>query len=224
MTNSAIEKFDEILHVLNKVGALKRLILVGSWCLLVYREYYRNELIPALRTMDLDFLIEKPNEKLPVVDVPKALSNLGFELFFDVNSPLVKFERTDLEIEFLCPRLRTKDVIVNISHLNLTAQILSYMEIAQKYSKVLEYKGISLKVPEPEAFVLHKVLVYPLRGDSPKKQKDLFTVTNLFEVIVGNQESLNRMKEIFMGFPKKWRHMILKTTKKDLPQIEKVLI
>ena len=55
MTNSAIEKFDEILHVLSKVGALKRLILVGSWCLLVYREYYRNELIPVLRTMDLDF-------------------------------------------------------------------------------------------------------------------------------------------------------------------------
>ena len=81
MANSAIEKFDEILHVLNKVGALKRLILVGSWCLPVYREYYRNDLIPILRTMDLDFLIEKPNEKLPVVDVPKALSNLGFELF-----------------------------------------------------------------------------------------------------------------------------------------------
>jgi len=224
LTNSAIEKFDEILHVLNKVGALKRLILVGSWCLLVYREYYRNELIPVLRTMDLDFLIEKPNEKLPVVDVPKALSNLGFELFFDVNSPLVKFERTDLEIEFLCPRLRTKDVIVNISHLNLTAQILSYMEIAQKYSKVLEYKGISLKVPEPEAFILHKILIYPLRGESHKKQKDIVTVANIFDVIVENQESLKRMKEIFIDFPKKWQRVILETTKKDFPQIEKVLI
>lgn len=85
----------------------------------------------------------------------------------------------------------------------MTAQILSYMEIAQKYSKVLEYKKISLKVPEPEAFILHKILIYPLRGESHKKQKDIVTVANIFDVIVENQESLKRMKEIFIDFPKK---------------------
>ena len=58
MENSPENSFAEILTQLQDAGALKRLILVGSWCLLVYRHTYDNAPeIPALRTTDLDFLV-----------------------------------------------------------------------------------------------------------------------------------------------------------------------
>lgn len=114
MANSAIEKLDEIIRALDTAGALRRLVLVGSWRLPVYRECRRNELIPVLRTTDLDFLIEKPKEKLPFIDVPATLGSLGFEPLFDATSSLVKYERLDLEIEFLSSRIRGDQQIVPV--------------------------------------------------------------------------------------------------------------
>lgn len=107
----------------------------------------------AIEKLDL---IEKPKEKLPFIDVPATLGSLGFEPLFDATSSLVKYERLDLEIEFLSSRIRGDQQIVPVQHLNLNAQILSYMEIAQKYAQSVDYKGVSLKVPEMEAFILHK--------------------------------------------------------------------
>ena len=193
--------------------------MVGSWCLPVYRECRNNEQIPLLRTMDLDFLIEKPREKLPFIDVPAALGALGFEPLFDATSPLVKYERIDLEIEFLSPRIRGDQQVVPVQHMNLNAQILSYMEIAQKYAQNVDYKNVSLKVPEMEAFVLHKVLVYPLRNDERKKQKDRQTVNELSSIVVAEEIALKRLRQIFAEFPTKWQRAILSTAQKDLPKL-----
>lgn len=219
MANSAIEKFNEIIHALDEVGALRRLVLVGSWCLPVYRECRQNEQIPVLRTMDLDFLIEKPKEKLPFIDVPATLGSLGFEPMFDATSSLVKYERLDLEIEFLSSRIRGDQRIVPVQHMNLNAQILSYMEIAQKYVQSVGYKGVSLKVPEMEAFILHKVLVYPLRNDERKKQKDRQTVGELSGIVIADESALERLRQIFSEFPSKWQKSILATARKDLPEL-----
>lgn len=223
MANSAIEKLDEIIRALDTAGALRRLVLVGSWCLPVYRECRRNELIPVLRTTDLDFLIEKPKEKLPFIDVPATLGSLGFEPLFDATSSLVKYERLDLEIEFLSSRIRGDQQIVPVQHLNLNAQILSYMEIAKKYAQSVDYKGVSLKVPEMEAFILHKVLVYPLRNDDRKKLKDRQTVSELSSIVVADGPSLKRLRQVFSEFPSKWQKAILSTVQKDLPELWQAL-
>jgi len=53
--------FDRVLIELDKAGVLTEIMLIGSWVLPVYREYFDNTPeIPLLRTADLDFLISNP--------------------------------------------------------------------------------------------------------------------------------------------------------------------
>lgn len=63
----------EILRRFNKAGILKDFILIGSWCAYFYNEYFAG--IPyldrvALKTRDIDFLIDNPCRIKEEVNVP----------------------------------------------------------------------------------------------------------------------------------------------------------
>ncbi|MCQ2106733.1 MAG: nucleotidyltransferase domain-containing protein [Fibrobacter sp.] len=224
MEKSAETSFEEILHQLEQAGALRRLILVGSWCLLVYKHIYNDAPeIPALRTTDLDFLIREPKVNIPRIDVPSILENLGFTALNDIGSGLTKYERDDLEIEFLIAQMRGGDSVVKVPHLTVSAQMLRYMEIANGYSKPVNYKGITLSVPEISAFVLHKILIQPLRNNEAKKEKDAATINSLCELLAGQENLRTRTVEIFEKFPKTWRNKILSESKEKYPDMVRIL-
>ncbi len=223
MEKSATNEFLTILRALHCAGALEQLILVGSWCLPVYRFLYKSDEIPVLRTTDLDFLIENPKKRFPCIDVPSVLEHLGFSTIFDINSNLTKYERHDLEIEFLTTRTRSASPIVPVSNLQLTAQMLSYMEIAKQFVQKTEYNDIPLKIPELEAYVLHKTLVIPLRQDLRKKEKDARTVSSLTALIAEIPSRKDRLLEIFGQFPLSWQKSIRKTASTRLPQLLSLL-
>ena len=224
MENSPENNFIEILTQLQDAGALRRLILVGSWCLLVYKHVYDNAPeIPALRTTDLDFLVREPNVNIPKINIPDILEKLGFEPLNDIASGLTKYEREDLEIEFLVAKMRNGDSVVKVPHLTLSAQMLAYMDIASKYSQQVSFDGISLNVPEISAFVLHKILVQPLRNDEVKKEKDAATIRSLSDLIIDRKDLALRTKEIYSVFPQKWRNKILSEAKLKYPNIVKIL-
>ena len=94
----------------------------------------------------------------------------------------VRFE--DLEIEFLVAKMRNGESVVKVSHLTLSAQMLAYMDIANKYAQPVTFNGIELNVPEMPAFVLHKILVQPLRNNEGKKEKDSATIKSLSDLII----------------------------------------
>lgn len=224
MENSAENNFVEILVQLQNAGALRRLVLVGSWCLLVYKHIYDNAPeIPALRTTDLDFLVREPNVNIPKINIPDILEKLGFEPLNDLASGLTKYEREDLEIEFLVAKMRNGDSVVKIPHLTLSAQMLAYMDIANKYAQPVTFKDINMNVPEMPAFVLHKILVQPLRNDGAKKEKDAATIRSLSDLIIDRAELTTRTKEIFSEFSPKWRNKILSEAKEKYPNIVKAL-
>ncbi len=51
----------EVLKTLNKSGALKHLILIGSWCSYFYDQYFKGMIYePIIKTRDLDFLVPVP--------------------------------------------------------------------------------------------------------------------------------------------------------------------
>lgn len=224
MENSPENNFIEILTQLQDAGALRRLILVGSWCLLVYKHVHDNAPeIPALRTTDLDFLVREPNVNIPKINIPDILEKLGFEPLNDIASGLTKYEREDLEIEFLVAKMRNGDSVVKVPHLTLSAQMLAYMDIASKYSQQVSFDGISLNVPEISAFVLHKILVQPLRNDEAKKEKDAATIRSLSDLIIDRNDLALRTKAIYSEFPQKWRNKILSEAKSKYPNIVKIL-
>lgn len=224
MDESAENEFVDILSALQESGALERLILVGSWCLPVYRHVHGDAPeIPALRTTDLDFLVEDPKFKGEKIDVPKILESLGFSAEFDLNSKLVKYERRDLEIEFLSQRSRIAADVIPVPGLQLTAQILNYMEIARRYVSKVQYRGIPVKIPEMEAFVLHKVLVLPHRVTEAKRKKDAQTISGIASLISATPSMRRRICEIFDSFFGKWQKAVIKTARDNFPELLKIL-
>ncbi len=73
----------EVLRRLDKAGILQHLILVGSWCMVFYRDYFGTEkLISSLRTRDIDFMVPLPLKTTVNADVTELVEDLGFvELF-----------------------------------------------------------------------------------------------------------------------------------------------
>lgn len=58
------KKYDlciEVLKRMEKEGVLDKMMLVGSWCVLLYEDYFKGKsILPAIRTRDLEFLIPIP--------------------------------------------------------------------------------------------------------------------------------------------------------------------
>ena len=48
----------EVLRRLNKAGVLKDLILVGSWCIPFYKDFFKTiKYVTTIRTRDVDFMV-----------------------------------------------------------------------------------------------------------------------------------------------------------------------
>ena len=61
MTNKQYDLCLELFRRLQDVDVLQHLVLVGSWCLPLYKKYFEGVgSVPALRTRDIDFLIPLP--------------------------------------------------------------------------------------------------------------------------------------------------------------------
>ena len=216
--------FLETLRKLEQENVLKELILVGSWCLPIYKNMYgKNSNILTLRTSDLDLLVRNPKNIGNQTNVDKLLLDIGFIQSFDMDSPLVKYKHSELDIEFLSIRIRGNKSIIKIPELSITAQVLSYMEIAAKYAMETEYMGINLKIPELPAFALHKAIVQTLRKNEAKKEKDAATVTNLGNFIAEFPELKIRTIQIFNKFPKSWQKIILEMVKIHSQKLNDIL-
>jgi len=217
--------FLETLRKLEQENVLKELVLVGSWCLPIYRKIYgENVNILALRTSDLDFLVPNPKNIHNQVNVDKLLLGVGFIQEFDIDSPLVKYKHPELDIEFLSIRIRGNEKIIKIPKLSITAQVLNYMEIAAKYVMETEYMGIKLKIPELPAFILHKAIVQTLRTNETKKAKDAATVASLGNFIAELPELKIRTIQIFNEFPKSWQKIILGMVKVYSQKLSDILL
>ena len=63
----------EILRRFNKTGLLKDFILIGSWCIVFYKDYFSNQPYinqAIIKTRDIDFLINLPSKIKAGVNIP----------------------------------------------------------------------------------------------------------------------------------------------------------
>lgn len=218
------ELFADLLDRLDETGVLQELILIGSWCLPVYRDMYAPApQIPALRTKDLDFFIADPKNVRRKVDVAGILQSMGFAPKFDLTTDLVKYVREDFDVEFLTARTRDNTRVVKVPSLNLEAQALIYMEIVPKYAVKVKYLGHDLRVPELSAYVLHKALIQPLRTNPDKAEKDADTVFSLGDLICERAELGSRCRDVFASMAPKWRKQILSMLTDHAPRLHDLL-
>lgn len=204
--------FERVLSQLHENGILSNLILVGSWCLAVYREnFQQSPEIPLLRTLDIDFLIPNPPRINKPADVPEMLKHLGFDVEYSVLGGFSKFMHPELEIEFLTPDLgRGRSTSYKITEIKIVAQGLRYISLAEQYAVEMIYKGIPVRVPEPAAFTLLKLLTSSKRKDSTKSERDISTARQLTDFLLQRPAQIAKLSEIFRCMPEKWQTTTLR--------------
>ena len=72
--------FFKILLALEHEGILKHFIIIGGWCQRLYRYHYNNPPeISALRTADIDLLVQNPKKIIKQVDLNEIFHKMGFD-------------------------------------------------------------------------------------------------------------------------------------------------
>ena len=159
-----MEKFEllyGVLSSLHKAGVLSDCVLVGSWCQDFYRHMFGNPFqIPAVTTTDADLLVPKKMKFKSNVDIVAIMKHNGFKVEQERTSSLMKFIHEDFKFEFLTEAgAKQQETVFRFKNLNLTAQELHFMNIPLAYNFVMPFRDISIRLPEPEAFALHKLII-----------------------------------------------------------------
>lgn len=214
-----------VLKELMNVGVLKELVLAGSWCQYYYRIFFDEAPeIPLIRTTDIDFLIPNPQKIKKSFDVAGLLNNLGFDNYFDYQTGLLKFVHPDLEIQFLTPALgRGKDTPYEIKKLNINAEGLRYLVLLRDFKFQMTYNDITIWLPEPQAYVFHKILISQKRKNSMKKEKDLMAAKNIGELCLRYENYRKDFISIFQSMPQKWQKLVLKILIQLSPEMYSLL-
>jgi len=219
-----LKYFEEILKDFHSHGILQDFILIGSWCLKVYKEHYGDDpSIPVVATHDVDFLIPNPPKKSPEVNVPEILEQHGLEILTDASGAKMKFVSPEIEVEFLyVEKGAGEGSSKRIKDLKIVATPLRYMHFIQSYSTTMHYKGIPVQVPMPEAFVLMKYLLTVERTGvyAEKIPKDIKTARDL-EFFLLDQGA--DFKPYYDAMPKKWQKKLMNVLREHDSELVEIL-
>jgi hypothetical protein len=162
----------DLLTVLSSAGFFEESMLIGSWVMPLYQEFFGISYI--LRTMDIDFAVQLlKGRKAPRTDLQEIIVSHGFTPFF-TQSGIQKFSREGFTIEFIAHRRGDRDENpILIRGWNIVAMPLPFVNIMVDFPFVAECPGYMIRAPVPEAFFLHKLVIATRRREEAKKSKDL---------------------------------------------------
>jgi len=205
----------EVLRRFDKAGILKHVILIGSWCMLFYSDYFKDASYGlSLRTRDLDFLVPIPTQLKNKVDLAHLLEDLGFIYEF-VGEGYTKLVHPELAIEFLVPeRGRGSDKPFSLLAIGVNAQQLRYLDLLSRHVIHVNKEGLKVTLPHPALFAFHKLIIASLRKEKSKSDKD-------------TQEAIRTLKELLnkdgSGVIYRYFQVLLPTwQKKVLKKIEEI--
>ena len=139
------------------------------------------------------------------MDIVNALKEKGFTCETSRVTGVSKFVKEDfLTIEFLVRVLgEGNPQHQKIPSLGIVGVGLRDINILANYPLVLECGEYAITVPEPEAYILQKLLINNKRADKEKKEKDLQSVRRLLPHIDNK-----RIRDIFDKLFKKQQKAI----------------
>lgn len=209
--------FLEVLRKLNENQLLEDVILIGSWCLYVYRYYFNDDkYIPLKRTVDLDFLLKNPPKIKHKANVEEILKELDFRISYNATNDFSKFVHPDLEVEFLMNQKGSGiNDYYNVKELGVKAVQLRYLDFLENNILLVNYEGLILKIPEPSAFTLHKYIVSKRRLKPEKAKKDLETAKEMSDFLLKNDNEREKLKIVYNSVAKKWQKTLLDILKTD---------
>ena len=210
-----------VLKRLDDASVLQDLIIVGSWCLYFYRDYFAGTGYgPLIRTRDIDFLVPARSRLKHTADVPRLMQELGFVADFH-RQGYMRLVHPELIIEFLIPeRGRGVEGPVRLPQLGMNAQALRFLNLLAEHTVTIRTGGITVRLPHPAAFALHKLLIAPRRvGKQAKERAEARTV---LEALIAKGEQ-RAVRKVYDSLPSRWQQQIVEAFK-AFPEFRQIVL
>lgn len=181
------KEFIKFIKLLADNDCLQYVILVGSWAEFIYKESgMLGDFDPNIKTLDIDFLLINLRKPNPQKNMTQFIKDAGYIVQNDVLDGTTKIlDKTGLEIEFLINKVGAGLETSLKTNLGVVAQSLRHMDILLRNKIEVDYFGMKIFVPSPEAYVIHKMVINKQRKG--KQEKDKNAVINLFKYIDMNK-------------------------------------
>lgn len=201
----------EVLRRLSRVRVLNNIVLIGSWCIPFYKEYFaKAKYVPSIKTRDIDFLIPVPSRIKKKVDIPKLVKDLGFVIGFKGPQGYIRLEHPKLFIEFLVPEKgEGTDKPYPLPKLGVNAVALRFLNFLSDNTINVKVEDFYLTLPHPANFSLHKLIVFQRRIRKDKAIKDRNIAIRILKALINRGEG-NIINEVFDSVPQKWQKKIVK--------------
>ena len=212
--------FWEIIEIFEQKGILEHVMLIGSWAEFIYQESgYFNNFQANLRTRDVDWLIKnirRPPNKINLIEI---MEEKGFITEVDYINGVHKFYKgSDLEVEFLVgEKGKGQMKSYQIDPFGIKAVGLRNMNILLDNETTMFCNGFDIKVPTPEAYILHKMVINEDRKD--KQEKDSSAILNMFFHMEQSDRVMQILKNTFDSLTKKQQQKV-----RDFNQEHKIIL
>lgn len=200
----------EVLRKLENVGILKNIIIIGSWCIPFYSEYFdKVKYLPSIKTRDIDFLLPLPLRIKTKIDIAELLKDMGFVIGFKSSQGYIKLEHPELIIEFLVPEKgKGLNKPYPLPELGINAQSLRFLDFLINNTICVKVENISIILPHPANFALHKLIIFQRRRNIEKIVKDRDTAIKILKALIEKRE-IGIVKKSFNSISQKWRKKII---------------
>lgn len=184
--NPFLQPVTDLLREMDKAGFFSHGLLIGSWPMLIYSEYFT--LPYGLATNDIDFAVDNA-VKIPTTGgetIPQILERLGYTSVLDY-SGIETFLQGTFEVEFITHRRGgAAPSAVVIPPWKVSAQPLPFIDLLFIRPITVDIEDFTVRIPSPEAFMLHKLIIAQRRTGRDrefKKEKDLQQCSVLAEAV-----------------------------------------
>lgn len=139
-----------------------------------------------IRTLDIDFLVKNLRKPPSPKNVPALAREAGYLVESERLSGITKiYDQSGLEMEFLLGKRGAGLETALKTNLGVVAQTLRHTDLLVHNAKEVNYLGMKVFVPTPEAYVIHKMIINGERGS--KQGKDRLAVLHLFPYLDAEQ-------------------------------------
>jgi hypothetical protein len=174
----------EVLRRLHEHTILEKVLLIGSWCALFYKDYFKDpHYNPRIMTRDIDILVPRGVKFSEKLDLESIMEDLGFELEF-AGPGYMRLESDQLMVEFLVPLTgRAEQKPYKLPEISFNAQPLRHLKILWRQPVKVAVADFSVHLPHPADYIFNKLIVSGKRKSSGKNEKDRDMATSVLEAM-----------------------------------------